>query len=426
MHEGFAFLDIFAGAGGLSEGFVQAGFSPVAHVEMDSAACNTLKTRVAYHWLKGNGKLNVYYDYLAGKISRDNLYKSIPEEVLNSVIQATISKETREQIFQFIDNHLQGRHLDLIVGGPPCQAYSLVGRARDKNHMVGDKRNYLYMEYAEFLKQYKPEYFVFENVLGLLSAYDTDGIKHFDKMSDCFRNCGYSVECRKLNAKSFGVLQNRRRIILVGKRGLNQKDFYPEIRELSTQGSTVNDVLSDLPKISSGQGCFGLQPVEESRENSYLVKSGIKQTGMQSVTLHTARPNNRRDLEIYRQVVQLWNEKEKRLKYNDLDESLQTHKNKSVFTDRYKVVAGNLQYSQTIVAHIAKDGHYYIHPDISQNRSLSPREVARIQTFPDDYFFESESGKPSRTSAYKQIGNAVPVLLARKVAEAMKLLMQEI
>lgn len=414
------FLDIFAGAGGLSEGFVQAGFQPVAHIEMDSAACYTLKTRVSYHWLKNNGRICEYDDYLSGKISRTDLYQRIPKSELSSVIQETISEEKREQIFKAVDEHLSGRALDLIIGGPPCQAYSLVGRARDKNHMVGDRRNYLYREYAEFLKRYQPKYFVFENVLGLLSATDTDGIGHFEKMKECFKECGYSVEYRKLNAKSFGVLQNRRRIILIGKLGLDQKGFYPEIEEIDLGSATVSEILGDLPRIHAGQGCFGLQSVEESSEDSYLVKFGIKEPGSQSVTLHSSRPNNLRDLNIYRQVVKAWNEKGKRFNYNELDESLQTHKNKSVFTDKFKVVAGNLPYTQTVVAHIAKDGHYYIHPDIEQNRSLTPREVARIQTFPDNYFFESVSGRPSRTSAFKQIGNAVPVLLARRVAEAIK------
>jgi len=125
------------------------------------------------------------------------------------------------------------------------------------------------------------------------------------------------------------------------------------------------------------------------------------------------------DLEIYKLVVSAWDKDKRRLKYNEIPEKLRSHKGMSSFLDRFKVVAGDLPISHTIVAHISKDGHHYIHPDISQNRSLTPREAARIQTFPDDYYFESASGKPSRTSAFKQIGNAVPVLLAQKIAEQL-------
>jgi DNA (cytosine-5)-methyltransferase 1 len=106
--------------------------------------------------------------------------------------------------------------------------------------------------------------------------------------------------------------------------------------------------------------------------------------------------------------------------YNDLPERLKTHQNRSSFLDRFKVVAADRACSHTVVAHISKDGHYYIHPDISQNRSLTPREAARLQTFPDDYFFEGVSEKTGRTAAYHQIGNAVPVLLSQKIAEKLQ------
>ena len=118
-------------------------------------------------------------------------------------------------------------------------------------------------------------------------------------------------------------------------------------------------------------------------------------------------------------MVDTWNKTETRIAYTDLPEYLRTHRNTKCFLDRCKVVAGNLTCSQTVVAHICRDGHYYIHPDIKQNRSLTPREAARIQTFPDNYYFESVTGKPSRTLAYKQIGNAVPVRLAYHIASSL-------
>lgn len=173
------YLDLFAGAGGLSEGFLQAGYTPVAHIEMDEAACYTLKTRVAAKWLKDNGQEAVYNDYLNEKYSRNEFYSHVPEEELSSVLQREISRESLPEIFSRIDERLGKRELDLIVGGPPCQAYSLAGRSRSKTKMRGDKRNYLYKLYAEFLKRYTPKFFVFENVTGLLSAKDEDGKPHF-------------------------------------------------------------------------------------------------------------------------------------------------------------------------------------------------------------------------------------------------------
>ena len=412
----FRYLDLFAGAGGLSEGFLRAGFEPVAHIEMDVAACYTLKTRAAYHWLRKNNKLDVYKKYLAQEISREEFYQEIPEKVLNSVLNYEISEASLETIFESVDQLLGGAKLDLIVGGPPCQAYSIAGRSRDENKMVGDKRNYLYKLYAEFLRKYQPKYFVFENVVGLLSAKDEDGTLHFVNMQKLFEKCGYKTESRVLNASDYGVLQNRKRIILIGRRG-DKADFYPEIPQ-NKSNRKVGELFCDLPAIHAGEGVVTPVPTAHYK-GKYLYESGIKEYDKEPVTYHQARPNTEQDLEIYRIVVDTWNKSGKRVSYIDLPERLRTHNNTKCFLDRFKVVAGNLTYAQTVVAHISRDGHYFIHPDIKQNRSLTPREVARIQTFPDNYYFESVTGKPSRTLAFKQIGNAVPVCLAYSVANAL-------
>ena len=410
------YLDLFAGAGGLSEGFIRAGYEPVAHVEMDAAACYTLKTRAAYHWLKKQQNLVPYTRYLKGEISRTDFYDLIPEEILGSVLNYEISQETLPSIFKDIDALLGNEKLDLIVGGPPCQAYSIAGRARSENKMVGDKRNYLYKLYAEFLKKYQPKYFVFENVLGLLSARDEDGTLHFDNMRTLFKKCGYTTDFRPLNASDYGVLQNRKRIILIGYRG-EKTDFYPEIPVVKSKHK-VGELFCDLPPIKAGEGV--ITPVETAHyTGKYLFSSKIKEYDKEPVTFHQARPNTAQDLEIYRIVVDTWNKSKTRIAYTDLPEQLRTHNNTKSFLDRFKVVAGNLTCAQTVVAHISRDGHYFIHPDIRQNRSLTPREAARIQTFPDNYYFESVTGKPSRTLAYKQIGNAVPVCLAYSIADAL-------
>ncbi|RSN81533.1 DNA cytosine methyltransferase [Acinetobacter baumannii] len=415
----FKFLDLFAGAGGLSEGFIQAGFIPVAHVEADVAACATLKTRQAFHWLKDNNKVEIYKDYLEGKITREEFWKWVPHEVLDSVINEFIGSESLNGIFEKVDKILNGDELDIVVGGPPCQAYSVIGRAR--MNMVEDPRNHLYIYYAEFLKKFKPKYFVFENVLGLLSAKDENGNSYFEKMKSLFNTIGYAVEYRVLTATDYGILQNRKRVILIGKRGVENDNFYPELKKINPN-YVVWDALKDLPPINAGEGTH--LPCEISENCSeWLIKSKVR-TDL-PVTWHQARPNTRQDLEIYRLAVEVWNNSKKRLNYNDLPNILKSHKFSESFTDRFKVVAGDLIASHTVVAHMAKDGHHYIHPDIVQNRSLTPREAARLQTFPDDYFFESQSGKPSRTSAYKQIGNAVPVLLANKIAEKILELLNE-
>lgn len=410
------FLDLFAGGGGLSEGFVRAGFTPIAHVETDKAACFTLKTRAVFHWLKRNGNVALYHDYLYGKISRQELYESVPERETASVINAEIGEATLSEIFSQIDELLDGKPLDLIVGGPPCQAYSLVGRSRDKKRMRGDKRNYLYIFYAQFLKRYQPRYFVFENVTGLLSAKAMDGELYFDKMRALFKEAGYETEFQVISAHDFGVLQNRRRIILVGRRG-TESDFYPYLTPWRPEGVLVNEVFSDLPTLKSGEGSICPCRMGEY-SGDYLFRAGIKDNST-PVTFHVARNHNEQDLEIYRIAVKKWNEKQERLDYNDLPDRLKTHHNRESFLDRFKVIAGDKSYSHTIVAHISQDGHFSIHPDITQNRSITPREAARLQTFPDDYFFESVKGIPGYTAAFRQIGNAVPVFLAQKIAEKL-------
>lgn len=238
---------------------------------------------------------------------------------------------------------------------------------------------------------------MFENVLGLLSARDEDGTLHFDNMRALFQKCGYSTEFRSLNASDYGVLQNRKRIILIGTRG-EHAGFYPEIPVVQNH-FLVNEVFGDLPAIAAGGGTT--EPVATAHYGGeYLYESGIKEYDTEPVTFHQARPHTEQDLEIYRIVVDTWNRTGTRVSYIDLPANLRTHQNMDSFLDRFKVVAGNLPYAQTIVAHIARDGHYFIHPDIEQNRSITPREAARIQTFPDNYYFESKKGIPSRTLAY--------------------------
>lgn len=411
----FKYIDLFAGAGGLSEGFIRAGFKPIAHVEIEEAACYTLKTRTAYHYLKFRKKYDVYVSYLKGEITRDQLYAHIPARLLNATINLPIGDEYNKAIHKTIEGQLKGDTVDLIIGGPPCQAYSLVGRARSANGMKGDSRNYLYVHYAEYLERYSPKMFVFENVLGLKSAGDGIYLKNMEKL---FFKKGYQMKLFTIEASNFGVLQKRKRIIIIGWR----KDLNPIIPNLETiscsAGFTVNDLFSDLPEIQAGQGKDKFSKYR-SETNKYL-KSNYIRNGIEILTQHIARPHTDQDKEIYRIAVKKWNFEKERLNYNDLPERLKTHENRTSFFDRFKVVAANEHRSQTVVAHISKDGHYYIHPDINQNRSITVREAARIQSFSDDYYFEGVKEGANRTAAFKQIGNAVPPLMAYEIAKRIK------
>lgn len=414
------FIDLFAGAGGLSEGFIRAGFKPIAHVEMDKAACNTLLTRTVYHHLKGTPEFEKYISYIKGEgVSRDLLYELLPESKKKSVINLPIGDETNDQIFKQIDWLKGNKTIDLIIGGPPCQAYSLAGRSRDKNKMKNDSRNYLFVQYAKYLDYYQPKFFVFENVLGLLSAKDKDGHNYLELMKDLYRSVGYETEYKVLEAKDYGVLQNRKRIILIGRRG-TESGFYPEFKKW-IPGVTVSELLNDLKPLKAGEGNFFATPYKEPA-SEYLNISQIR-NGINFTTQHIARPHTEQDKEIYRVAISKWNKGE-RLDYNELPNRLKTHNNTHSFVDRFKVVPANLPASQTVVAHIARDGHYYIHPDIEQNRSLTPREAARLQSFPDDFYFEGATERHSRTAAFKQIGNAVPPLMAFQIAKKIIQLLQ--
>ncbi len=410
------FIDLFSGAGGLSEGFIRAGFKPIAHVEIDKAACNTMRTRAAYHYLKNTDNFSPYLDYIQNKISRAELYSLIPDNERESVINLPIGEEYNKIIFDKIDSLKGGKSIDFIIGGPPCQAYSIVGRSRDENRMQGDSRNYLFKEYAKFLEYYQPKFFVFENVIGLLSAKTKEGDSYLQMMLDLFEKKGYHTEYKILEAKSFGVLQNRRRVILIGKKN-GEKGFYPEFKNVEIN-VTVSEIFMDLPEISAGSGDF-YKTSYKPYNRTYLLESQIR-NGLDFTTQHIARPHTEQDKNIYKLAVKKWKNGHQRLNYNDIPAEWQTHKNKKSFVDRFKVVADDLPHSQTIVAHICKDGHYYIHPDIKQNRSLTPREAARLQTFSDDFYFEGVSEKPSRTAAFKQIGNAVPPLMAEAIAKKLK------
>jgi DNA (cytosine-5)-methyltransferase 1 len=407
----YHYIDLFAGAGGLSEGFIRQGFSPVAHVECDAASCFTLRTRAAFYYLASENNIGLYYSYVKGEISRAQLYSNVPQNLLDSVINAEIGPENGK-IFRVIDSLSSGAAVDLIIGGPPCQAYSKIGRPALKHRTIDD-RTTMYVQYGRFLKEYQPKLFVFENVPGILTA--SNG-KYFRNLQKYYKRLGYQMEARLLNAYDYGVVQNRKRVIIIGwQKGLGLS--YPDI-DPSGDRYFRDDVFCDLPPIGPG----------ENRKYEYYsgpINQCLRQTlirnGLDFVSQHITRPHNQEDLNIYKLAIERLADGE-RLKNNQIPHAMRTQRNVTDFLDRFKVV-GDVPH--TLVAHISKDGHHYIHPDVDQLRSISVREAARIQSFPDDYYFEGVKEGQPRSAAFRQIGNAVPPVMAERIAEKIRVLLDD-
>lgn len=407
-------LDLFSGGGGLTEGFLREQFQPVAHVEMDNHACSTLKTRLYFNILKNNNHLDDYYAYITNEISLDQLFDDnydLLKNVNSSIFNEEINDNSEKNIIKNVKVLMKKQnieHINGIIGGPPCQAYSCAGRGRLCGDMKKDPRNYLYKHYLSFLEEFSPNFFVFENVPGMLSA--KTNIKIFPDFEKKLRKLGYSIDYKILSAVNFNVLQNRKRLIIVGVKDNINSFFDYNFEKNNYKSFKVWDILSDLPKLQAGEGDDN--PREYiNRPSKYLKKYDLRNR-KDKVIQHSARKHNNQDREIYRLTIQAWNENHNRIKYEELPEGLKTHKNEKSFTDRFKIVAGDLNFSHTVMAHLSKDGHYFIHPDIEQARSITAREAARIQSFPDNYKFEGP-----RTSQFVQIGNAVPPLMAQGLAK---------
>lgn len=425
------FIDFFAGAGGLSEGFIKAGYTPVAYVEMKKDACNTLKTRAAFHYLREQNRLDIYENYLRNKREGTDgaeLWRQVPAEVTNRVIQETIGENTMGPLLNRLDALAGGEAIDIIIGGPPCQAYSIAGRAKMGKDVKSDPRNYLYRYYLQFIGHFNPKMFVFENVMGITTAQTVDMVKPFDDLRRIAGEMGYEVEAHEQIASDYEVLQHRHRMIIVGWKREDENHnptryHYPDLVKVVNRYKTRTDIFADLPERRNGDGklCEIVPYTKPLEEMKYLEKTGIRGV-FDFTTQHVTRKNNERDREIYCIAIKEWKHK-RRLNYSTLPDRLKTHKNTSSFLNRFSVVDPH-GCCHTVVAHIAMDGHYYIYPSkkptIENARSISVREAARLQSFPDDYFFEG-----SRTSVYMQIGNAVPVMMSYHIAEALRPQLEE-
>lgn len=396
MNKQYTFIDLFAGCGGLSEGFYRIGFKALAHVEINHWACETLRTRMRYYG-----------------------YKNIDEEVIEHDI-------TADDIIERIEHATKGERPDIIIGGPPCQAYSTAGRVRDSIGMSQDPRNFLFESYVNILEHFRPKFFVFENVTGILSA-KVNGVRIFPKVLAALGKSYKLIDDPKIllhNTANYGVPQMRKRIIIMGVRkdiegkeaidlynSVHKTNYDPEMADNQRMGLKrfidVREAIGDLPPVEPGQDA-STDKFNYPCNNDFLKRIGS--AGIHPLMDHIARKHNVKDRERFKVMISNnWSFGEMRRKRPDLE-----HERARVFDNSYVVQWWDLP-SKTILAHIHKDGFQFIHPDVAQLRSFTVREAARIQSFPDDFVFEG-----SRGEKYKQIGNAVPVLFAEALAKSIK------
>ncbi|UAA39633.1 DNA (cytosine-5-)-methyltransferase [Paraneptunicella aestuarii] len=512
MRKPIKIIDLFAGPGGLGEGFSQLKennqnvFKIAVSIEKEESAHRTLTLRSFLRQFDGSSFPPEYYDFLKGELGdspEQELFK-LPkfqnelEEARREAQCITLGEETETRAFKCIDEAI-GKENCILIGGPPCQAYSLVGRARNigsKNYdATQDHRNFLYKEYLKIIARYHPLVFVMENVKGMLSA-KVDGELIFGKiLNDLQDPCKatdtkpkfikekhkyniYSFVSDKeeltpkdfiIKAEEYGIPQARHRVILLGVREDIDSKTQRHLLEPVEKPPTVKDVIADLPplrsKLSKGGDSLEkwrnaiknydkrlLTEIKNNKDinqavyNSFLkhisvISDSPESTGKNLnqqktkafkdinselkswlideqlgsyVVNHEARGHITTDLHRYLFYSIYTEVNGVSPKSYNLPKALwPAHKNfdSGKFADRFRVQRAN-SHGTTVTSHISKDGHYFIHYDPMQCRSLTVREAARIQTFPDNYFFVG-----NRTQQYVQVGNAVPPFLAFKLAE---------
>jgi DNA (cytosine-5)-methyltransferase 1 len=497
-------IDLFAGPGGLGEGFTayrasarHATFRIALSIEKEPAAHSTLELRSFFRQFPPKQLPTEYYQHLQGKISREELYSAFPSQAAAARKQAwktTLGEVGADEVDKRIRLALGDNDEWVLCGGPPCQAYSVMGRSRSGGIDENDPRVYLYKEYLRILAEHRPPVFVMENVPGLLSS-QVGGSAIFKqlladlhspaissgKAKDGPRYLLFSLvkepESREadeypkfepadfvIKCEDYGIPQSRHRLIVLGVREDLTVDTIPTLRR-SVKHVGARRVLQGLPRLRSGlthvpdgrtewrealQGILGTgvldgipnghgralkQDIEWSLNHVRMPRADrggefiaceakidyepkwFLDAGIGGTCNHVARPHMPQDLHRYLFVACFARVFQRSPELRDFPPGLlPKHKNvgnekkKEYFDDRFRVQLANKP-STTVTSHMAKDGHYFIHYDEKQCRSLTVREAARLQTFPDNYFFSG-----TRTQQYVQVGNAVPPLLARQVA----------
>ena len=308
--------------------------------------------------------------------------------------------------------------VDVIVGGPPCQGYSQVRQRDGSNNgarLVHDNRRTLYRDFLDYVEYFRPAIFLMENVVGMRSA---EGGRHYDDMLDESREIGYEVEAGIVQASDFGVPQSRRRLLLIGVRNDASTIAQDIGNEVFNRGRGPSEIVSlweaigDLPPLEAGDG---QDPTHFDDQRRTIHRSQYPQSEFSRrikdsdrLTAHVSRPHNDRDLRDFARLREGENSKQALQRGVEMEFPY----NRDVFTDKYTRLAKDRP-SRSILAHMSKDGLMYIHPD--QVRSLTPREAARLQTFPDSFHFPV-----TRTHQFSLIGNAVPPLLVESIAKSIK------
>lgn len=400
-------IELFAGCGGLLDGFEQSKkFNLLAAVEWESAPCENLVRRLIDKWgMKDASKRVLRFD-----IQRtDELIDGWENDSLYGTGCG-------------LERLVGTNRVDVIVGGPPCQAYSIAGRVRDENGMRDDYRNYLFESYLRVVNHYRPKAFLFENVPGILTARPGDGARLIiDIIREEFEKSGYVMISNPAKAvidmTEYGVPQNRSRIIILG---LSREVFGDKCEEMLNRyyseilpsyrvkkKVTVREAIGDLPPLYP----LGRTEKYEGKKISHSLPTPM-------VDNHIARWQSERDISIFRMLAEDVESGRNQFVSIDALKNLYTEMTgKESNVHKYHVIRWD-EPSNLIPAHLYKDGLRHIHPDSKQARSITVREAARLQTFPDDYIFYG-----SNVSTFKMIGNAVPPLFAKKAAMSLSKLL---